>query len=380
MRAVRVSSPGLLAICCVTSFLVGCTSPSTQTCGADGPTCPSGWVCIAELSACVNPNETLCANGVLDDGEACDDGNYENHDTCNWDCQLPRCGDGFQDGDETCDDSNNFPDDGCAANCGVEACGNGVIDGADEQCDAGADNGTTDCGCRTDCLFAEAGAACGDDDACNGADSCDGQGACDTAAPPDCDDASTATADACFPESGCAHLRFAAALETELRGNVTGGTLHEDACPPGQVMIGFAGATGASFDQLQVVCGLPALAGDHQVTIGAGDTLPLRGINAGTPVSSSCAAGEFVVGFEGRAGALVDQLALRCAPLLVTPNGAGYLVSLGTVTTGAVVGGTGGDAFPATDCPTGQLALGASIRAGGSIDAFGLRCGIPIVE
>ena len=35
--------------------------------------------------------------------------------------------------------------------------------------------------------------------------------------------------------------------------------------------------------------------------------------------------------------------------------------------------------FADTDCPTGAIATGGNIRAGGSIDAFGLLCGTPSV-
>ena len=46
---------------------------------------------------------TLCGNGTVDDGEACDDGDANGDQpgaTCLTDCQLPRCGDGVTNGDE----------------------------------------------------------------------------------------------------------------------------------------------------------------------------------------------------------------------------------------------------------------------------------------
>ncbi|MCC6622323.1 MAG: DUF4215 domain-containing protein [Deltaproteobacteria bacterium] len=118
-----------------------CVAPESKQCGADGPICPAGWVCIEDLSACIDPKVGLCGNGVTDTGEQCDDGNLENHDTCNWDCKLPRCGDRLVntyevDGTsftETCDDGVNEDTgetrsgDGCNATCtSIEVCGDGI--------------------------------------------------------------------------------------------------------------------------------------------------------------------------------------------------------------------------------------------------------------
>src|SRR5437667_72458 len=50
------------------------------------------------------------------------------------------CGDGIvQDGEE-CDDGNSIDDDGCSNRCEVAVCGNGKREGA-EECDLGPDNG-----------------------------------------------------------------------------------------------------------------------------------------------------------------------------------------------------------------------------------------------
>lgn len=57
-----------------------------------------------------------CGDGVLDDGEQCDDGNFESGDGCNA-CRLPRCGDGVVDPGEECDDGNGDAGDGCTPQC-----------------------------------------------------------------------------------------------------------------------------------------------------------------------------------------------------------------------------------------------------------------------
>lgn len=109
-----------------------------------------------------------CGDGVLDDDEACDDGNRENGDGCaanclsvekGYSCSTPgspctrfaKCGDGIVAPSEPCDDGNNEPGDGCSPRCKIEigfkcegepsvctptVCGDGIIEGA-EACDDG---------------------------------------------------------------------------------------------------------------------------------------------------------------------------------------------------------------------------------------------------
>ena len=56
------------------------------------------------------------------------------------------------------------------------------------------------------------------------------------------------------------------------------------------------------------------------------------------------------------------------------------VVSVGEITTIDPVGSLGGEPFDAIDCPAGQIAIGANIRAGGSVDAMGLICGTPTIQ
>ncbi|MBK7154446.1 MAG: hypothetical protein IPH72_22130 [Sandaracinaceae bacterium] len=115
----------------------------------------------------------LCGNGVVDSGEACDDGNGILADACpdgpTGTCQAASCNDGFMyiaayGGTETCDDGGNAPGDGCSATCSVESttCGNGTTE-TGESCDLGANNSNTASGacpnvCRATCRCP----ACGD--------------------------------------------------------------------------------------------------------------------------------------------------------------------------------------------------------------------------
>jgi cysteine-rich repeat protein len=97
-------------------------------------------------------SRVICGNGVVERGEACDDGNNFSGDGCNATCSSDeRCGNGITDLGEACDDGNNRPGDGCDALCRLESgCGNGVVE-VGEQCDDG--NLTSGDGCSPGCVL-----------------------------------------------------------------------------------------------------------------------------------------------------------------------------------------------------------------------------------
>lgn len=104
-----------------------------------------------------------CGNGVVEEGEQCDDGNTQDGDSCPADCGVASvCGDGKVTGNEVCDDGNTMDGDSCPADCGL--CGNGICDPGEtpEMC--------ADCAMCMNGVV-EAGEACDDgnaidDDAC----------------------------------------------------------------------------------------------------------------------------------------------------------------------------------------------------------------------
>ena len=105
----------------------------------------------------------LCGDGVVDEGEICDDGYQANTLTgaCLPDCTLARCGDGFvHAGIEDCDLSdagNTFGYGGCnPVTCKWgPRCGDGEVDAPNEVCDPGDPNGQGDgiVACEGDCRF-----------------------------------------------------------------------------------------------------------------------------------------------------------------------------------------------------------------------------------
>ncbi len=59
-----------------------------------------------------------CGDGMLDDGEQCDDGNTNHRDACGTDCEINSCGDNFVNTSlEECDDGNVLSGDGCSDTC-----------------------------------------------------------------------------------------------------------------------------------------------------------------------------------------------------------------------------------------------------------------------
>lgn len=168
------------------------------------------------------PSRSRCGDGVVWNGEACDDGNTESGDGCSSDCVMEHgftcegepsacvshCGDGLKASDEACDDTNDRDGDGCDSGCAIEdgyacevdgepchtVCGDGLVVG-EEVCD---DNGLTDGdGCSSSCVE-EHGFTCeGAPSVCKS--TCgDGKKASDEA----CDDGNTVGGDGC--QADCA--------------------------------------------------------------------------------------------------------------------------------------------------------------------------------
>jgi cysteine-rich repeat protein len=101
----------------------------------------------------------MCPNGIVEEGEQCDDNNAVNTDACVA-CMNAFCGDTFvHTGIEQCDQANTSSQDACLTTCSNAGCGdNWVCDEAGcttgpasgvEQCDDG--DSIADDGCQADC-------------------------------------------------------------------------------------------------------------------------------------------------------------------------------------------------------------------------------------
>ena len=119
----------IMAAAIMAAAVVGsCIDDGTVLC-ATGLRCPVDYTCTSDGSACTN---TLCGNGVIDDGELCDDGNLRPGDGC-IDCKSDgRCGNGIVDLGEDCE-PGALNGRACDSRCQF-SCGNQQLD-PDEECD-----------------------------------------------------------------------------------------------------------------------------------------------------------------------------------------------------------------------------------------------------
>lgn len=93
------------------------------------------------------PPPADCGNGVVEVGEACDDGNDNDLDTCTNGCVPQVCHDGIKTVNEICDDGNLDDDDDCVDDCVLGKCGDGHVhkDPMKETCEDLNMDDTDDC-------------------------------------------------------------------------------------------------------------------------------------------------------------------------------------------------------------------------------------------
>ncbi|MFC1482554.1 lamin tail domain-containing protein [Myxococcota bacterium] len=187
MRAIAICALGVIC-------LAGCIGADEEECSW-GVVCPSDLICHEQSQTCADPTHVGACDG-RDDYATCMYPGAPADTVCRLGiCVVPRCGDGIVDPGEACDDGNYVDGDGCASDCGVlDTCGNGTINDG-EECD-GTDLGGESCqsqsyyggtlSCTATCLFNVSGCnLCGngaieDGEECDGTDlegeSCETQG------------------------------------------------------------------------------------------------------------------------------------------------------------------------------------------------------------
>ncbi|MBT3231116.1 hypothetical protein HN358_05075 [Candidatus Uhrbacteria bacterium] len=161
--------------------------------------CPYTTVCIdGDASKTGEPCgvNSYCDSSVGGDGicstfeyqtirtRSCDDSVCEwGEDWADIDCIAPgSCGDGVVDDGEECDDGNDDSTDDCTIECTSNVCGDGYVYAGMENCDEGIDNGqicsatygSTCAYCNESCVnVTTSGSFCGDG-VINGSETCDG--------------------------------------------------------------------------------------------------------------------------------------------------------------------------------------------------------------
>ncbi len=269
-------------------------------------------------------NAVTCGDGVLDAGEACDDGNLDNTDGCNAACQPSGCGDGFTAGSEACDDGNAVDTDACPSTCTLPVCGDGFAETNVEGCDDG--NAVDGDGCDTNCLET----ACGNDIVTSGED-CDtgannGIGTCSAtctlcgngtvSGSEECDDGNGVDIDGCTNRCTVCGDSTVAAGETCDDGNLTsndgcdanctttrcgnGVVAGAETCDDGNRFGGDCCSAGCGFDAPGASC---ASDGNDCTA----DTCDGAGTCGHAPTSGSCDDGIFCNGADTCSGGLCTQ-------------------------------------------------------------------------
>ena len=106
------------------------------------------------------------------------------------------------------------------------------------------------------------------------------------------------------------------------RGQIGGMGPCTQACPQDQVVVGFHGRAGFDLDQVSFECAplqLSSRGPTTQVTIGPITSLPPEGGTTGPTFQEACPPGEVVLGTSSEAGAIVYKLGLSCATPVVVP-------------------------------------------------------------
>jgi cysteine-rich repeat protein len=121
------------------------TSSSTDT-GLDD-TDDTGETPMADSTGDAPPGDPVCGDGVLDDGEACDDGPANGPaGDCTATCTLPACGDGIVHPSEACDDGNADDTGACRSDCTVATTPPPLVH---QRVDLSDDGNTFDCPAST---------------------------------------------------------------------------------------------------------------------------------------------------------------------------------------------------------------------------------------
>jgi hypothetical protein len=120
-----------------------------------------------------------------------------------------------------------------------------------------------------------------------------------------------------------------------------GGMQFTDLCQPNEVLMGFDGTMDANMDSqfpwlksLTPRCGTLTLMGTGPFSIGVtkAEQLQERGGHSDLVFpTATCPSNQVIVGFSGRAGGYIDNVGFSCAPLLVTGDATnGYTITIDT--------------------------------------------------
>ncbi len=155
------------------------------------------------------------------------------------------------------------------------------------------------------------------------------------------------------------------ANSTGVAGNPAEGQMYRDVCPDGHAVTGLRGdLVGGDYyiGSIEPTCSKLEIvehgAGSYGIVTTEVSELPRRGSGYGSAISASCPVDQVVVGFSHRAGDLIDQVTMLCAPLQLAldPGSDGYQVVVGEASAVAPFGGSGGSQRSELRCAEGEIA------------------------
>jgi hypothetical protein len=162
------------------------------------------------------------------------------------------------------------------------------------------------------------------------------------------------------------------------RAGGDGGSVFEDHCPLGQVVIGVLGYSrdgGTYVDRLQALCGYVELSGPEcALNVRKGDALAMHGVTGTEFFQRVCPANSIVTGLGGQSSIYFDAIIVYCTSFSVEKQNDAYAFKAGA-TVGLQQVGKSGTPFGPYMCPAGQVVLGTFGRAGDWLDAYGFKCG-----
>ena len=165
----------------------------------------------------------------------------------------------------------------------------------------------------------------------------------------------------------CAQPLDAAEYQTAAAGG-GGGNPFTLRCPDDAVLVGVEGHASSVVDQVRPTCRQI----DPSGRLIDGRSSGSAGGGGGTAFTLKCPDNHAVSGIDGRASLYVDQLRIKCGPLTAGPR----LAASGSVLAGHA-GGGGGTAFGPFDCVDDKPGRGLIGRAGTYVDQIRLACDYP---
>jgi len=196
-------------------------------------------------------------------------------------------------------------------------------------------------------------------------------------------DSETGTAPRTCPSG----VEFSLSVEyTEIAVGHKTGPEYVDACPAGQVLIGFdgflrpEGKDDEAHARIRGICGTPNihLVGDAcEIQIAADTHLPYRGTEGEIEWSQICPENKMIIGYKAWTGYNIYNFVFRCAPLVISGDADGHSITRGPYSDLPDIGTIDGPFEYETDCPEGQVATTTKINADIYPRSFGLGCQTP---